>query len=483
MGNILGKYYGKCCDGDVVNNNGMYLSRELFDTVISSDEYKTAIKNRYYIGFLGHPEDPNCMDFKDACIVMTDMYMEDNGDIIGSFDLVDTPVGRVVKAFKDAGVNFGISIRGAGDVASDGTVDPESFVFRGFDLVTFPAYNDCVPEFQEIAASSDVVKQNKYRKVCAAVRNNLSSITSCEAVNVIRDQFNPNSEEYRMLDERSKQLSQDVDPDLYVKVLEQKVQGLTKAYVNKVRECNSHKHQVSIMNDKLCKQKELTDKVNRRAQYACDQSVRASRSLRTLRRKNSEVSSKLESVKASSSTMYQELNRVKQENVKLERKNADLVKASTKLKENINSLTDEHNAVLNKNLLSDKKVEASESLLRDKEASIKDLESKLRKTVAENEELKKNVSNRGAEIEALVSKVEACEQLIFDYQQACADSFAYEVGVNLENVPVTSSTTVDELRSYIYDRASSGQYSTKSYVSDQNDTEDEDSEFEGPVTI
>lgn len=481
MGNILGKYYGKCCDGDVVNNNGMYLSRELFDTVISSDEYKTAIKNRYYIGFLGHPEDPNCMDFKDACIVMTDMYMEDNGDIIGSFDLVDTPVGRVVKAFKDAGVNFGISIRGAGDVASDGTVDPESFVFRGFDLVTFPAYNDCVPEFQEIAASSDVVKQNKYRKVCAAVRNNLSNITSCEAVNVIRDQFNPNSEEYRMLDERSKQLSQDVDPDLYVKVLEQKVQGLTKAYVNKVRECNSHKHQVSIMNDKLCKQRELTDKVNRRAEFACDQSVRASNTIRTLRRRNGEVSSQLKSVKASSNMMSHELDKIRKENVKLKQEKANLVEASTKLKENVNSLTAEHNTALNKNLLSDKKVEASKALLKDKDASIKELESELRKTVAENDKLKQDVSNRGAEIEELVSKVEACEQLIFDYQQACADSFAYEVGVNLENVPVTSSTTVDELRSYIYDRASSSQHPYKRC--EDVDTEDENDTFEGPVTV
>lgn len=483
MGKILGKYFGKCCDGDVVNNNGMYLSRELFDTVISSEEYKTAIKNRYYIGFLGHPEDPNCMDFKDACIVMTDMHMEDNGDIIGSFDLVDTPVGRVVKAFKDAGVNFGISIRGAGDVSSDGTVDPESFVFRGFDLVTFPAYNDCVPEFQEIAASSDAVKQKKYKKVCAAVRTNLSNITSCEAVDVIKDQFNPNSEEYKMLDERSKQLRQDVDPELYVKVLEQKVQGLTRAYVNKVRECNSHKRQVSIMNDKLCKQKEITDKVNRRAEFACDQSVRASNVVRTLRKRNSEASSKLKSVKASSDVLSQELNRLKKENAELKKEKSKLVEASTKLKENVNSLTMEHNAALNKNLLSDKKVEASESLLKDKEASIKDLESKLRKTVAENEKLKNDVSNRGTEIEELVSRVEACEQLIFDYQQACADSFAYEVGVHLENVPVTSSTTVNELRSYIYDQASLSPYSSKQSVETRVDVEDEAGSFEGPITI
>ena len=65
---VLGQFTGKCCDGDAVNNNGMYLSRELFDTLMASDDYKRGIENRYYIGFLGHPNDTNCMDFRNACV-------------------------------------------------------------------------------------------------------------------------------------------------------------------------------------------------------------------------------------------------------------------------------------------------------------------------------------------------------------------------------------------------------------------------------
>ena len=87
------------------------------------------MQRRHYIGFLGHPVDPGCQDFKDACIVMTECHIEDNGDVIGTFDLIDTPVGRIVKAFIDAGVKWCLSIRGAGDVGPDGTVDPDTFVF------------------------------------------------------------------------------------------------------------------------------------------------------------------------------------------------------------------------------------------------------------------------------------------------------------------------------------------------------------------
>ena len=155
---VIGTYSGKSCDADVLNNNAMYLSRELFTKLINSEEYATAIKLGWYIGYLGHPKDPNCMDFRNACIVMREMHMDDNGDVYATFDLLDTPVGKVVKTFIDAGVQFGISIRGAGDVSQDGTVDPDSFVFRGYDLVTFPAYDDAIPKYTDVAAATDSTK-------------------------------------------------------------------------------------------------------------------------------------------------------------------------------------------------------------------------------------------------------------------------------------------------------------------------------------
>ena len=80
-GAILGTYTGKCCDAAVVNNNEMKLNRELFEKLLASDEYKDAMEHRYYIGFLGHPEDPNCQDFKNGCIIMTSMEIKDNDEV------------------------------------------------------------------------------------------------------------------------------------------------------------------------------------------------------------------------------------------------------------------------------------------------------------------------------------------------------------------------------------------------------------------
>ena len=136
---IIGSYTGEVLDSEITNKNGLDITRDVMEVVFASDDYKEGIENGWFIGFLGHPEDPDCQDFKNGCIVMTEGHIDDDGKCYGTFNLIDTPVGQVVKKFIDAGVKFGISIRGAGDIIGN-SVDPETFVFRGFDLVAFPAY-------------------------------------------------------------------------------------------------------------------------------------------------------------------------------------------------------------------------------------------------------------------------------------------------------------------------------------------------------
>ena len=101
---ILGTYEGEALDTNITNNNGLDITAEVIKQVLASDEYAQGLENGWFIGFLGHPEDPNCMDFKDGCIVLTDMSIDDNGKVYAKFNLIDTPVGRIVKTLQDAGV-------------------------------------------------------------------------------------------------------------------------------------------------------------------------------------------------------------------------------------------------------------------------------------------------------------------------------------------------------------------------------------------
>lgn len=439
---IIGTFSGKCCDATVSNNNDMFLGQDLFSNLLESEEYKRAIELGHYIGFLGHPEDPGCMDFEHACIVMTECHMDKNGEIFGTFNLVDTPVGRIVKAFIDAGVTFGISIRGAGDVAGDGTVDPETFVFRGFDLVAFPAYDDAIPEFQEIAASSDLDKQVKYKKVCATINKNLQSIKSSTTLDTIQAQFNENSDEYKVIDKRKAELSDEgvVDEDDEVVVLNEKINGMTSLYLEQVEANNKLKRELASLKNKVAN--------------AC---VDYSRKLKSIRRITANQITSLERELDSITGSYKVS-----------------VAASKKLKTQIEQLK-------NDNLKYTHKIEANSKTICDRDSTISDLEAKLRKTVTASSKVENRASNLDEEVKSLRAKVDAAEQMVLNYQQAYANMYANALGVHLENIAVTASTSVSELQDIIRGGTSTANMAAAPFVepepievTDIEDNEDED---------
>ena len=418
---VIGQFIGKCCDANVTNNNDMHLGRELFKNLFASDEYKMAINNGHYIGFVGHPDDPGCQDYKDACIVMTECHMEDNGEVYGTFDLIDTPVGRTVKTFIDAGVNFGISIRGAGDVAGDGEVDPDTFVFRGFDLVTFPAYEDCIPEFREIAASTDLNKQKKFKRVCASIEKELNNITSCEALKVFQEQFAEGTDEFNKIGDRIDELTvvePEVGPDdeITMEVLEQKVNALTDMYVDAVNQKNEL-------------EKELAD-----SQVACNTlEVACSRKIAAYKRI---VASQMKDLK---------------QDVEYEKHRSSVI--ASKSAKTIRDLKDELSSVSERleenNLKYKQKIQSNSVLISQQGSEIEDLKSQLSETVTASKRLETKSSDLDAANAELLSRVQAAESLVLEYQQAFADMYANALGVHLDKLSVTASTSVQSLKEMI----------------------------------
>ena len=54
---VIGRFEGECCDSNITNENGLDITRPVWETVFASEDYKKAIDLGWYIGFLGHPED------------------------------------------------------------------------------------------------------------------------------------------------------------------------------------------------------------------------------------------------------------------------------------------------------------------------------------------------------------------------------------------------------------------------------------------
>lgn len=411
---ILGTYEGECADANITNLNGLDITVPVWENVFNSDDYAQAIELGWYIGFLGHPEDPNCMDFEHACIVMTEGHIDPNGKVYGKFNLIDTPVGRIVKAFQDAGVRFGISVRGAGDIENN-SVDPDTFVFRGFDLVTFPAYPESIPTFSEIAASTDTNKRAKYKSVCAAVNNNLDKITMCETLDVIKSQFAAQSDEYKAVEAREDELSKCDDSSDDIDITDVKLDSMTKLYLDEVE-----------ANVRLRKTNESLKRQLATTQLDCNR--------------------KLKSIQRITASQYDDM---KTTNADMQVK---LDKLSQDCRKHINAnkrLSSENSSLKNSNLKYKQKIDASNNEIRTKESIISRLRSELDETVNAASVTESRTSNLDAQNRRLKSKLEAAENLITEYQDAYANLYATAVGVHLNDIAVTASTSVSEMQKLI----------------------------------
>lgn len=405
---IIGKFEGKSADV-VMNNNEMILGPDLWRNVHDSEEYKRGIELGHYIGFLGHPEDPGCQDFKNACIILRGFEIDDNtNEINASFDLVDTPVGQIVKTFIDAGVQFGISVRGAGDIDADGVVDPDTFVFRGFDLVAFPAYNDAIPTFTEIAASSDLDKQVKCKAVKSCIRKNVSGISSVSTIEALQDQVVAASSEYTLLEKRKQEILNNPDDN---SVTSLKLQGMTRLYLESIE-----------ANKQLQKQ---LDEVKASENSANNKRLKSERELKVVKR-----------------IMGSQITDLSSDRDNIYGKYQTAVKANAQLKSQLEDVN-------NLNLKYIQKVNSSTAAIRDKTKTIAQLEVKLRETFTASDNSKRASSNLDAKVANLERKLSAATKLVEEYQQSYIELYSLILGVNLDSVQVTASTSANELKELI----------------------------------
>lgn len=436
--NVLGTYEGECADASITNKNGLDITRPVWENVFASDDYKQAIELGWYIGFLGHPEDPNCMDFRNACIVMRSGRIDDDGKVYGTFDLIDTPVGRVVKAFQDAGVVFGISVRGAGDIVSN-SVDPETFVFRGFDLVTFPAYPDAIPTFSAIAASTDASARAAYKNVCAAVHDNLSEIHSAASIDVIQGQFASQSPEYSELEKRKEELQSE-------ETSETSEDGTDEEQTDLEARCQVLQEKLEAM-QKLYSQA-ITSSRREKAQNA---------------RRISAAERKLKRVSA---IMTAQMREIQQDNSELQQQ---CILQKREFKKTLKSVKGD-------NLKYKQEIASSESELDEKDSIIASTRDQLSETVSKLKASEKRASNLDETIQSLRQDLTATTKLLKSFQKSYIDIYARAIGVDASCVDITATTSVESAKSAIMRCATTPQVSSEpAFVPDEYYEDDEDS--------
>lgn len=503
---IIGTYEGECADATITNLNGLDITEEVWENVFNSDIYKQAIELGWYIGYLGHPPgDPDCQDFRKACIVMTEGKLQPNGKIWGKFNLVNTPVGQIVKTFQDAGVTFGISVRGAGDIVHN-SVDPDTFVFRGFDLVTFPAFPESIPEFTEIAASTDTDKRSKYQAVCAAVKSNMEYLDTVEAIDIVQSCFAKQSDIYTDLEHRKEEIksSEDtagefpiepladpgcdtndsccaMDPriesmtKLYLE-LNEKYQDLSIKYSNLQllydqtvkddakrlesieRICSSQMNDLHKTLNKIEGSLQLKTKEVHKLKHQLDKkdtilsriqsTVEVNRQQITdLQAENKELKRDSRMLKRNTRSLQENNDELEKELTKIQSTVAETDKVNIELREDLDAADKELKEWKSKNLKYNKKIEATQAIIEDKDTIIANLQRKLDETVRQLD-LETSL-NRDDEIEELSARITASESRLRDYQDAYAQMYANALGVRVPRLKITANTDVNSLQNLI----------------------------------
>lgn len=144
---ILGRLEGICADFLHKTRNGRKYSEKLWDKIFNSPIIKEQFDCGGIFGELDHPEDRDEVCSEKIAICMPKPPKKDNsGHLVGIFDILDTPCGRIAHTLAEYGYKFGISSRGNGDVYTDENgeecVDEDTYQLNAFDLVLLPSVKE-----------------------------------------------------------------------------------------------------------------------------------------------------------------------------------------------------------------------------------------------------------------------------------------------------------------------------------------------------
>lgn len=131
---------------DTLNRNKRKYSRKLWERIIGdpNSPQQKLIKARGMLGHLEHPADGR-MDGREGALVVVESKLRSDGVVWNKFELLDTPHGKILQEYTRKNVPYGVSTRGNGSVASDGTVSESDFQLDTWDAVMRPSTYGAYP--------------------------------------------------------------------------------------------------------------------------------------------------------------------------------------------------------------------------------------------------------------------------------------------------------------------------------------------------
>jgi len=132
---------GVFAQADKKNRNGRIYPRAIMEKAVGK-YVDTQVSKKRAVGELNHPEGPT-VNLDKVSHLITELKFENN-DVIGKAQVLDTPMGKIVKGLLEGGVQLGVSTRGMGSLEqrNGAMYVKDDFILSTVDIVQDPSAPD-----------------------------------------------------------------------------------------------------------------------------------------------------------------------------------------------------------------------------------------------------------------------------------------------------------------------------------------------------
>ena len=165
---------GVFAQADKKNRNGRVYPKPIMEKAVGK-YVKEQVSKKRAVGELNHPEGPT-VNLDKVSHLITELKFEGN-DVVGKAQILDTPMGKIVKGLLDGGVQLGVSTRGMGSLVNQNgaMVVKDDFILSTVDIVQDPsapeAFVNGIMEGVDWVWNNGVLKPQVIEKMETEIKN------------------------------------------------------------------------------------------------------------------------------------------------------------------------------------------------------------------------------------------------------------------------------------------------------------------------
>ena len=159
---------------DTKNRNGRVYPKPIMEKAVAKYDKEQISKNRA-VGELNHPEGPT-VNLDKVSHLIKELKFEGK-DVVGKAQILDTPMGKIVKGLLDGGVQLGVSTRGMGSLEqkNGAMVVKDDFILSTVDIVQDPsapeAFVNGIMEGVDWVWDNGILKAQEIEKMETEIKN------------------------------------------------------------------------------------------------------------------------------------------------------------------------------------------------------------------------------------------------------------------------------------------------------------------------